>query len=80
MELENIPITAWVVGEPWRARSDLFRLLPSVQRAVGVEQAEGSRELLLVLRPCQANIGEAQRAGRLLSVFTGAPTQEGGLF
>lgn len=80
MGLENIPIKAWVLRQLWQRQSDLFRLLSSVQRAVGVEQAEGSRELLLVLRPCQADLGEAQSAGRLLSVFTGAPTQEGELF
>ena len=78
--MENSPIAAWAVRQLWRPRCGLFWLLPSVQRAVRVEQAEGSREFLLVLRPRQANLGEAQRAGRLLSVFTSAPTQEGELF
>lgn len=80
MGLEDIPVEAWVLRQLWQPRSDPFCLLSSVQRAVGVEQAEGSRELLLVLWPCQANLREAQSAGRLLSVFTGAPTQEGELF
>lgn len=48
--------------------------LASVQRTVGVENAERSGKLLLDVRPGNPNRREAQGAGGLLSVLVGAPT------
>lgn len=80
MGLENVPVVAQVFKQPRWPRSELWCAPPtSVQRAVGVEQAEGRGEFLLGLRPCQANLREAKCADRLLPVLTGTPTQKGEL-
>lgn len=56
------------------------RFFTSVQRAVGVEKAEGRGELFLDRRHCDTNRREAQGARRLLSVLVSSPAQKRELF